>query len=74
MGDDGIPSETMLTALKPQITAQKPSNGLQHPNGDAFKVAPEFKRSGGRQIQIYIQDIYKNWPYDDLVMEVFFKG
>ena len=69
MGDDGIPSETMLTALKPQITAQKPSNGLQHPNGDAFKVAPEFKRSGGRQIQIYIQDIYKNWPYDDLVME-----
>ncbi len=69
LGDEGIPSDNMLAALKPQVTAQKPPEGLQHPNGDAFKVSPAFKRAGGKQVQIYIQDIYKNWPYDNLGME-----
>ncbi|OCT12290.1 dockerin [Paenibacillus pectinilyticus] len=66
LGDEGIPSDNMLAALKPQVTAQKAPNGLQHPNGDALKVAPEFIRDGGKQIQIYMQDIYQNWPYDNL--------
>jgi carbohydrate binding protein with CBM6 domain len=63
LGDEGIPNETMLAALKPQVTAQKAPDGLQHPNGDALKIAPMFKRAGGREIQIYMQDIYKEWPY-----------
>ena len=66
LGDEGIPNETMLAALKPQVTAQKAPDGLQHPNGDALKIAPMFKRAGGRDIQIYMQDIYQSWPYDDL--------
>jgi hypothetical protein len=66
LGDEGIPNETMLAALKPQVTAQKAPDGLQHPNGDALKVAPMFKRAGGRDIQIYMQDIYKQWPYENL--------
>jgi hypothetical protein len=66
LGDEGIPNETMLTALRPQVAAQKAPDGLQHPNGDALKVAPMFKRAGGRQIEIYMQDIYPNWPYDNL--------
>jgi hypothetical protein len=65
LGDESIPSDTMLAALKPQVTAQKAPDGLQHPNGDALKIAPEFKRDGGRDIQIYMQDVYKNWPYDN---------
>ncbi|MCG5219283.1 carbohydrate-binding protein [Streptosporangium soli] len=68
LGDEGIPNETMLAALKPQVTAQKAPGGLQHPNGDALKVAPMFKRAGGREIQIYMQDIYKEWPYENLGM------
>ncbi|MGP3918057.1 carbohydrate-binding protein [Nonomuraea sp. 10N515B] len=66
LGDEGIPNETMLAALKPQVTAQKAPGGLQHPNGDALKIAPMFKRAGGRDIQIYMQDIYKQWPYENL--------
>ncbi|MFI7132629.1 hypothetical protein ACIBQ1_43610 [Nonomuraea sp. NPDC050153] len=66
LGDEGIPNETMLAALKPQVTAQKAPDGLQHPNGDALKIAPMFKRAGGREIQIYMQDVYKQWPYENL--------
>jgi hypothetical protein len=66
LGDEGIPNETMLAALRPQVTAQKAPDGLQHPNGDALRIAPMFKRTGGRDIQIYLQDVYKQWPYDNL--------
>jgi hypothetical protein len=66
LGDEGIPNETMLAALSPQVTAQKAPDGLQHPNGDALKIAPMFKRAGGRDIQIYMQDIYQQWPYENL--------
>ncbi|MEU8612275.1 CBM35 domain-containing protein [Actinoplanes sp. NPDC048791] len=66
LGDEGIPNETMLAALRPQVTAQKAPDGLQHPNGDALRIAPMFKRAGGRDIQIYLQDVYKQWPYEDL--------
>jgi hypothetical protein len=66
LGDEGIPNETMLAALNPRVTAQKAPDGLQHPNGDALKIAPMFKRAGGREIQIYMQDIYQNWPYENL--------
>jgi hypothetical protein len=66
LGDEGIPNETMLAALRPQVAAQKAPDGLQHPNGDALKVAPMFKRAGGRHIEIYMQDVYPNWPYDNL--------
>ncbi|MFJ6676694.1 carbohydrate-binding protein [Actinosynnema sp. NPDC091369] len=66
LGDEGIPNETMLAALRPQVTAQKAPDGLQHPNGDALRIAPMFKRAGGRDVQIYMQDVYKNWPYDNL--------
>lgn len=64
LGDEGIPNETMLAALKPRVTAQKAPDGLQHPNGDALKIAPMWKRAGGGDIQIYMQDIYKQWPYE----------
>ncbi|SDT27630.1 carbohydrate-binding protein [Actinoplanes derwentensis] len=66
LGDEGIPNETMLAALKPQVTAQKAPDGLQHPNGDALRIAPMFKRAGGRDIQIYMQDVYQQWPYENL--------
>ncbi len=68
LGNEGIPSDNMISALKPQITGQKPANGLQHPNGDAMEIAEQFKRAGGKQIFINIQDIYKEWPYQKLGM------
>jgi hypothetical protein len=66
VGDEGIPDETMLAALRPQVVAQKAPDGEQHPNGDAVRIAPMFKRAGGRDIQIYMQDVYQQWPYENL--------
>lgn len=63
--EDGIPSDNMMVSLKPQIAAQKPPDGLQHPTGDALQVAPAFRRAGGKEIEIYLQDVYPNWPYDN---------
>ena len=69
LGNDSIPSVNMLTPLKPQVAAQKPEGGLQHPNGDALNVADTYKAAGGKEIEIYIQDIYPNWPYESLGLE-----
>jgi len=63
MSNEGIPTDTMLAALKPQVLAQKAPDGIQHPGGDALKVAPQFLRNGGKEIQIYMQDFYASWPY-----------
>jgi hypothetical protein len=68
LGNPGIPSENMVAALKPRVAAQKAPDGLQHPNGDALEVAPGYKRAGGGDIQIYMQDVYKTWPYAKLGM------
>ncbi|WP_200962438.1 CBM35 domain-containing protein [Paenibacillus sp. Soil750] len=68
LGNDGIPTDNMLAPLKTQYASQKPPNGLQHPNGDVFDVQNQFFRTGGKQIQVIMQDIYKNWPYDNLGM------
>ncbi|MGD0613646.1 MAG: hypothetical protein ABSB41_19285 [Anaerolineales bacterium] len=69
LGNDGIPSVNMLAPLKPQVAAQKPEGGLQHPNGDALNVSNTYKAAGGKGIEIYIQDIYPNWLYDSLGLE-----
>ncbi|MBB6633372.1 carbohydrate-binding protein [Cohnella thailandensis] len=65
LSDPGIPSDNMLIPLKPQSISQKAPDGLQHPNGDALVVAPQFIRAGGSQILIEMQDIYQNWPYEN---------
>ena len=66
LGKAEVPSANTLAPLKPQVAAQKPEGGLQHPNGDALDVSETYKAAGGREIEIYIQYIYPNWPYDSL--------
>lgn len=73
LGSDGVPSSTMLAPLNPQAIAQKAPDGAQHPNGDALKVATEFIKAGGKEIQIYMQDIYENWPYENLGLQDYLK-
>ncbi|GGI46637.1 hypothetical protein GCM10008018_18090 [Paenibacillus marchantiophytorum] len=45
------------------MTGQMAPGGLQHAEGDAFKVSDQWFRTGGKYVQIYMQDIYKEWPY-----------
>jgi hypothetical protein len=66
LGKAEIPSVNTLAPLKPQVAAQKPEGGLQHPNGDALNVSETYKAADGREIEIYIQDVYPSWPYDSL--------
>jgi len=65
LSEDGVPGADLLGPLHVRTIAQKPPGGLQHPTGDADKVAPEFISAGGEWIFVYLQDIYPDWPYQD---------
>jgi hypothetical protein len=41
--------------------------------GDAMLVAPGYFASGGKQMQIYLQDIYPDWPYNQLGLQDYLK-
>src|SRR5690606_39817768 len=43
--------------------------GLQHPNGDALTVSESFFRNGGGDVYVMMQDVYQQWPYEDLGLE-----
>ncbi|WP_188881130.1 delta endotoxin C-terminal domain-containing protein [Alicyclobacillus cellulosilyticus] len=62
----GTPSINTLIPLKPYLVEQKPTGGLQHPGGDATYLGNEFSKVGGKQIFIYMQDIYAHFPYEHL--------
>ena len=42
---------------------QKAPFGTQHPSGDALAVEEGFFAKHGRDMYIYIQDHYPDWPY-----------
>jgi hypothetical protein len=66
MGSEGTPSDNVIVPLNMKAISQKPPEGLQHPTGDALIVASQFKKAGGEYVMIMMQDIYKNWPYEEL--------
>jgi hypothetical protein len=69
LSDDGVPSDNTLEPLRISNVAQKPPAGAQHPNGDGLVVADSFVRTGGEYLQIYVQDMYALWTYEDLGFE-----
>ncbi|MFG3022484.1 CBM35 domain-containing protein [Streptomyces sp. NPDC048254] len=66
LSDDGVPGDNLLAPLKLTTVSQKPPGGAQHPNGDILKVAASFKRNGGGKLFCNIQDMYSDWPYQNL--------
>jgi hypothetical protein len=69
LSDDGVPGDAALAPLKLTNVSQKPEGGLQHPNGDALTVSDSFFRNGGGDIYVLMQDVYPQWPYEDLGLE-----
>lgn len=59
-----VPSIDLLQGLKPDTMVQKAVGGLQHPTGDAVRASSALLSAGVRDMQIYIQDNYLEWPYD----------
>ncbi|MCR4744143.1 MAG: FIVAR domain-containing protein [Lachnospiraceae bacterium] len=60
----GVPSWDLLSALKPGILVQKAADGMQHPSGDGYRLTDYLKSAGVKNIEIYLQDYYLEWPYD----------
>ncbi|WP_406010438.1 cellulosome protein [Streptomyces sp. NBC_00637] len=69
IGDDGVPGDAVLAPLKITSITQKPEGGAQHPNGDALSVCGSFFRNGGGEINVMMQDVYAEWPYENLGMD-----
>lgn len=65
LSDEGVPSDNTLEPLRMHSIAQKPPAGAQHPNGDSLVIADPFIRTGGEYIQIYVQDMYAQWTYEN---------
>ena len=59
-----VPSIDLLSGLKPDTMVQKAYGGKQHPTGDAVRTGSALLASGVRDMQIYLQDHYLEWPYD----------
>ncbi|MFI1034067.1 cellulosome protein [Streptomyces sp. NPDC020951] len=66
LSDDGVPGDAVLEPLKITSVSQKPEGGAQHPGGDALSVSRSFFRNGGGEINVLMQDVYAQWPYEDL--------
>lgn len=59
-----VPSIDLLQGLQPDTMVQKAVGGLQHPTGDAVRTSSALLSAGVRDMQIYLQDNYLEWPYD----------
>ncbi len=59
-----VPSIDLLYGLKPDTMVQKAYGGLQHPTGDAVRTRSALAAAGVRDMQVYLQDIYLEWPYN----------
>lgn len=59
-----VPSIDLLYGLKPDTMVQKAYAGKQHPTGDAIRTGSALNAAGVRDMQIYLQDNYLEWPYD----------
>ncbi len=59
-----VPSVDLLYGLQPDTMVQKAYGGLQHPTGDAVRTSSALLSAGVKDMQIYLQDHYLEWPYD----------
>ncbi|WP_211116373.1 hypothetical protein [Glycomyces buryatensis] len=63
LGDEGAPTQALINGAHLTNTSQKAPYGTQHPSGDAIKVEDGFFTKHGKDMYIYVQDYYPDWPY-----------
>jgi hypothetical protein len=59
-----VPSNNLIEGMGLQSTDTKAQDGQQHPGSDALEVVKPFVASGGRDLLIYMTDVYRNFPYE----------
>ena len=63
LGDNGVPTRAVLNGAHVTTSSQKAPGGAQHPSGDALAVEGGFFAKHGRDMYVYLQDHYPDWPY-----------
>ncbi|MBO0770005.1 MAG: carbohydrate-binding protein [Actinobacteria bacterium] len=59
-----VPSNNLIEGMGLQTTDTKAQDGQQHPGSDALEIAKPFLASGGRDVLIYMTDVYRDFPYE----------
>src|SRR5450756_276120 len=62
--DKGVPSDNLIQGMGLVTTDTKAQDGQQHPGSDALEIARPFAASGGRDVYIYLTDVYRDFPYE----------
>jgi hypothetical protein len=62
--DQGVPSNNLIQGMGLVTTDTKAQDGQQHPGSDALEIAKPFVASGGRDVYIYMTDVYRDVPYE----------
>ncbi|PIM69078.1 cellulosome protein [Streptomyces sp. JV178] len=60
---DGVPSRNLIEGMGLRTVSTKAQDGPQHPGADALEMLPPFVDSGGKDVYIYMTDIYRGFPY-----------
>jgi hypothetical protein len=60
---DGVPSRNVLGGMHVRTVSTKAQDGPQHPGADALEMLPPFVDSGGKDVYVYMTDIYRGFPY-----------
>lgn len=64
LGDEGSPTQALVNGAAMTNVSQKPPYGTQHPGGDAFNIEDAFFDKHGKDLYVYTQDYYPDWPYN----------
>ncbi len=62
IADDGVPSDDLIAAIKPNTFVQMPPHGTQQPTGDFLDVWETAARHDAGVV-VRIIDFYPGWPY-----------
>ncbi|MEV6481944.1 cellulosome protein [Streptomyces sp. NPDC051576] len=60
----GVPSRNLVEGMYVRTVSTKAQDGTQHPGADALDILRPFVEAGGRDVYVYMTDIYRGFPYE----------
>ncbi|WP_406129960.1 cellulosome protein [Streptomyces sp. NBC_00989] len=61
---DGVPSRNAVEGMYVRTVSTKAQDGTQHPGADALEILRPFVEAGGKDVYVYMTDIYRGFPYE----------
>ncbi|MEV0738081.1 cellulosome protein [Streptomyces sp. NPDC050549] len=61
---DGVPSRNVVEGMYVRTVSTKAQDGTQHPGADALEMLRPFVEAGGKDVYVYLTDIYRGFPYE----------